>query len=233
MNNGTMVKPDHPIKILIIEDDPLIIDFLKMGLRPEGFQIETAKDGLSAIEQFYQNHPDLVILDLRLPGLSGDEVCKRLRAGSNVPILVLTALDQIEEKVKLFKLGADDYLVKPFNFDELLVRIRALLRRIGALGKQLNLRFLDIEMNIDTREVFRAGRSIDLSAKEFDLLQMFFSQPQHVFSKDSILDNIWGYEYDGDSNIVEVYVGHLRRKLGEPIVIQTIHGIGYALRLKG
>jgi two-component system, OmpR family, response regulator MprA len=220
------------IKILIVEDDPLIVDFLKMGLSPEGFEIEVASDGKFAIEQFHHRVPHLVILDIRLPGLSGDEVCKRLRAESNIPILVLTALDRIEDKVKLFKLGADDYLVKPFNFDELLLRIQALLRRVGTTWKQNELKFLDIEMSVDTREVLRSRSVIDLSAKEFDLLQLFLRNPHVVLSKDSILNQIWGYDYYGDNNIVEVYVGHLRRKLGEPAVIQTIHGVGYTLRIK-
>jgi two-component system, OmpR family, response regulator MprA len=232
MENEAIIGHFAPIKILIVEDDPLVTDLLKMGLRPEGFDIETTSDGRIAIELFHRRQPRLVILDLRLPGLTGDEVCERIRAESNVPIMVLTAIDRIDEKVKLFKLGADDYMVKPFNFDELLVRLQALLRRTGTSGSVRNLRFLDIEMSIDSREVFRSGKAIDLSAKEFDLLQMFLSQPQHVWSKDTILDNIWGFEYDGDNNIVEVYVGHLRRKLGKPIVIQTIHRVGYALRLK-
>jgi DNA-binding response OmpR family regulator len=221
-----------PTKILIIEDDPLIVDFLKMGLSPEGFEIEVANNGLLAIEKYLRRQPNLVILDLRLPGLSGDEVCKRLRAEGSIPILILTALDRIEDKVKLFKLGADDYLVKPFNFDELLVRIQALLRRVGSAWKQNELKFLDIEMNVNTRQVLRSGYIVDLSAKEFELLQLFLRNPNIVLSKDSILNQIWGYDYYGDNNIVEVYVGHIRRKLGEPAVIQTIHGVGYTMRLR-
>ncbi|MBN1189776.1 MAG: response regulator transcription factor [Dehalococcoidales bacterium] len=232
MNKAGQEKTEASTKILIIEDDPLIIDFLKMGLVPEGFEIATASEGKAAIESFRQHQPGLVILDLRLPGLSGDEVCTRIRAESNVPILVLTALDRIEDKVKLFKSGADDYLIKPFNFDELLLRIQALLRRAGAAWKQNDLKFLDIEMKVNSREVLRAGIPIDLSAKEFDMLHLFLRNPHLVLSKDSILNKIWGYDYDSDSNIVEVYIGHLRRKLGEPSVIQTMHGIGYTLRLK-
>jgi len=220
------------IKILIIEDDPLIVDFLKMGFSQEGFEIAVANNGINAMEQFHQRLPSLVILDLRLPGLSGDEVCKRIRAESNIPILVLTALDRIEDKEKLFQSGADDYLVKPFNFKELLLRIQALLRRVGVASKQKELKFMNIEMNVKTREVLRSGVVINLSAKEFNLFQLFLRNPQIVLSKDAILTSIWGYDYDSDNNIVEVYVGHLRRKLGEPVVIQTVFGIGYVLRQK-
>jgi len=221
-----------PLKILIIEDDSLIVDFLKMGLKPEGFLLEIATDGKTALDLFHSCSPDLIILDIRLPVMNGDEVCKRIRSESNVPILVLSALDHIDDKAKLFKSGADDYLVKPFSFDELLLRIDALLRRSGTVRKQSSLRFHDIEMNLDTRIVLRSGTPIDLSAREFDLLQLFLRSPHLVLSKDSILNSVWGDDYYGDNNIIEVYIGHLRRKLGEPGVIQTIHGIGYSLRLK-
>jgi two-component system response regulator MprA len=226
------VTSTTPVIVLIVEDDPLIVDFLKLGLRLEGFDVQAANDGKTAIQVFHQCQPALVILDLRLPQLSGEEVCKSIRAESNVPIMVLTAIDQVNEKVKLFELGADDYLVKPFNFDELLARIHALLRRTGASGRQQHLRFLDVEEWLDRREVLRAGLTIQLTAKEFDLLHLFMSNPHRVFSKEEILNVVWGYEYYGDSNIVEVYVGHLRRKLGDPVVIQTVHGVGYALRLR-
>lgn len=223
--------PVNRIKILIVEDDHLIVDFIILGLRPEGFETEVAYDGRTAIELFRKTQPALVILDLRLPELDGREVCKRLRAESSVPILVLTAVDETSEKVKLFELGADDYLVKPFKFDELLARIRALLRRTGASGQQQSVSCLDIEMHVDRREVFRAGKTIELSAKEFDLLYLFMCNPLRVLSKETILNKIWGYDYEGESNIAEVYVGHLRRKLGEPAVIQTLRGVGYSLRL--
>jgi len=224
--------PVNPVMILIIEDDPQIVDFLKLGLSHEGFEVEVANDGRTGIELFRQRQPALAILDLRLPDLDGGEVCQRLRAGSNVPILVLTARDQISEKVKLLTIGADDYMVKPFSFDELLARIHGLLRRIGASGKQQCLRFLDIEMRLDTREVLRAGVVIEFSAKEFDLLSLFMSNPHRVLAKEAILNKVWGYDYYGDSNIVEVYVSHLRRKLGDPVVIQTVRSAGYSLRLQ-
>lgn len=224
--------PVNPVMILIIEDDPQIVDFLKLGLGHEGFEVEVANNGRTGIELLRQRQPALVILDLRLPDLDGVEVCQRLRAESDVPILVLTARDQISEKVKLLTIGADDYMVKPFSFDELLARIHGLLRRIGASGKQQSLRFLDIEMRLDTREVLRAGVVIELSAKEFDLLRLFMSNSRRVLSKEVILNAVWGYDYYGDSNIVEVYVSRLRRKLGDPMVIQTLHGAGYCLRLQ-
>jgi len=220
-----------PGPILIIEDDPQIVDFLKLGLGREEFEVVVANDGRKGIELFRQHQPALVILDLRLPDLDGGEVCQHLRALSNVPILVLTARDLTTEKVKLLTIGADDYMVKPFSFDELLARIHALLRRTGAPEKQQVLKFLDIEMMLDTREVLRAGVAIELTAKDFDLLRLFLSNPRQVLSKEAILNKVWGYDFYGDSNIVEVYVGRLRRKLGDPVVIQTAHGVGYSLRL--
>jgi two-component system response regulator MprA len=229
VDNPSLANPEP---ILIIEDDPQIVDFLRLGLRHEKFEVVVANDGRKGIELFRQHQPALVILDLRLPDLDGGEVCQHLRAVSNVPILVLTARDLTSEKVKLLNIGADDYMVKPFRFDELLARIHALLRRAGAPEKQQVLKFLDIEMMLDTREVLRAGVVIELTPKDFDLLRLFLSNPRQVLSKEAILNKVWGYDYYGDSNIVEVYVGRLRRKLGDPIVIQTVHGVGYSLRLQ-
>jgi two-component system response regulator MprA len=222
----------NPVSILIIEDDPQIVDFLRLGLGHEKFEVVVANDGRKGIELFRQHKPALVILDLRLPDLDGGEVCQHLRAVSSVPILVLTARDLTSEKVKLLTIGADDYMVKPFSFDELLARIHALLRRTGAPEKQQVLKFLDIEMMLDTREVLRAGVVIELTVKDFELLRLFLSNPRQVLSKEAILNKVWGYDYYGDSNTVEVYVGRLRRKLGDPVVIQTVHGAGYALRLQ-
>jgi len=221
-----------PVSILVIEDDPQIVDFLRLGLGHEKFEVVVANDGRKGIELFRQHQPALVILDLRLPDLDGGEVCQHLRAVSSVPILVLTARDLTSEKVKLLTIGADDYMVKPFSFDELLARIHALLRRTGAPEKQQVLKFLDIEMMLDTREVLRAGVAMELTTKDFELLRLFLSNPRQVLSKEAILNKVWGYDYYGDSNIVEVYVGRLRRKLGDPVVIQTVHGAGYALRLQ-
>jgi two-component system response regulator MprA len=229
VDNPSLANPEP---ILIIEDDPQIVDFLRLGLGHEKFEVVVANDGRKGIELFRQHKPALVILDLRLPDLDGGEVCQHLRAVSSVPILVLTARDLTSEKVKLLTIGADDYMVKPFSFDELLARIHALLRRTGAPEKQQVLKFLDIEMMLDTREVLRAGVVIELTTKDFELLRLFLSNPRQVLSKEAILNKVWGYDYYGDSNTVEVYVGRLRRKLGDPVVIQTVHGAGYALRLQ-
>jgi two-component system response regulator MprA len=217
-------------RVLIVEDDPFIVDFLKLGFGHEGFEVHVAADGKAGLDLFHEHQPDLVILDLNLPSLDGREVCKRLRAQADVPILVLTASDQLSDKLNLFNLGADDYIVKPFNFDELLARIRAVMRRHGKTKEAVEIKFLDLELRLDTREVLRGGVAIELSAKEFDLLHFFMSNPRRVLTKETILNQVWGYEYMGDSNIVEVYVGHLRRKLGEPSIVQTVRGVGYSLR---
>ncbi len=203
-------------RVLIVEDDPFIVDFLKLGLGHEGFEVYIAADGRAGLEFFHEHRPNFVILDLNLPSLDGREVCKRLRAQADVPILVLTASDQLSDKLNLFNLGADDYIVKPFNFDELLARIRAVMRRHGKTKETVEIKFLDLELRLDTREVLRGGVAIELSSKEFELLHFFMYNPRRVLTRETILNQVWGYEYMGDSNIVEVYVGHLRRKLGEP-----------------
>jgi two-component system response regulator MprA len=230
MKYGNDPSLANPTVILVIEDDPQIVEFLKLGLRHEGFKVEDAREGLIGIELLRQHKHGLVILDLRLPDIDGEEVCKRIRAFSSVPILVLSARDQISDKVKLITIGADDYMVKPFSFDELLARISALLRRTGTPEKQKPLKFLDIEIRLGTREVLRSGVTIELSAKEFELLCLFMSNPNQVLSKEAILNAIWGYDYYGDSNTVEVFVSRLRQKLGKPAIIRTIRSAGYSLR---
>jgi len=222
---------DNHTKILIIEDDPLIVDLLKLVLRHEDFEIYVAPDGKTALELSRKHRPDLIMLDLLLPDLDGVEVCKRLRTETDVPILVVTARGDLSDKLNLFALGADDYVVKPFDFDELLARIHAALRRHGKTRETVEITFLDLVLRLDTREILRGGVPIELSAKEFDLLHLFMSNPRSVLSKETILNRVWGYEYVGANNIVEVYIGHLRRKLGEPSPIQTVRGVGYALRL--
>jgi DNA-binding response OmpR family regulator len=172
-----------------------------------------------------------VVLDLMLPGLSGLEVCRRMRAKSNVPILILSARDEVEDRVGGLNLGADDYLVKPFAFEELAARVIALLRRSGAPSDQ-TLRYADLELDQASREVRRNRRPIDLTAREFALLRFFLEHPRQVFSKDQLLEAVWGYDYVGDSNVVEAYISYLRRKLNapdEPDLIQTVRGSGYRL----
>lgn len=218
--------------ILVVEDDQGISDTLRRGLIFEGYKVTVAGDGKEALSCARDQMPDLVVLDWMLPGLDGLEVCKRLRAASDVPILMLTAKVSISERVEGLDAGADDYLVKPFAFDELLARVRALLRRSGPPQAEV-LRFADLELNTGTRQAQRGDRIIELTAKEYELLELFMHNPRNVLTRDLIYDRIWGYDFGGESNIIEVYVRYLRRKLevdGLPRLIQTVRGVGYVLR---
>jgi two-component system, OmpR family, response regulator MprA len=222
-------------RILIIEDEPRIADLLRRGLVYEGYSVEITGDGEAGLSAARDRPPDLVLLDLMLPGIDGLTVCKRLRAGSNLPILILTAKDAVPDRVAGLDAGADDYVVKPFSFDELLARIRALLRRRQAAdaGKEEVLRFADLQLNQSTHEVHRKDRRIELTAREFELLAVFMQHPRQVLTRDVLYDQIWGYDFGGESNIIEVYVRYIRAKLeqaGEPRLIQTVRGVGYALR---
>jgi two-component system response regulator MprA len=218
--------------ILIIEDEQRIADFLRRGLTYEGFQVDVRADGESGLKAARDNPPDLVVLDVMLPGLDGFEVCRRLRAGGTVPILMLTAKDSVADRVKGLDSGADDYVVKPFAFEELMARVRALLRR-SRPSEEMVMHFADLTLNVTTREVTRGTRRVDLTTKEFDLLHFFMRHPRQVLPRELIYDRIWGYDFGGESNILEVYVRYLRSKLesgSEPRLIQTIRGVGYALR---
>ncbi len=222
--------PEH---ILVIEDDPSIADLLRRGLIYEGYSVQVASDGPAGLTAARDRLPDLVLLDLMLPGMDGLTVCARLRAASDVPILILTAKDAVPDRVKGLDAGADDYVVKPFSFDELVARIRALLRRRQPVSEQDVLRFADLSVNPVTREVFRGTRRLELTAREFDLLLLFMQHPRQVLTRDTLYDRIWGYDFGGESNIIEVYIRYLRSKLeegGEPRLIQTVRGVGYALR---
>jgi len=219
-------------RILVIDDEPKIVDFIRRGLIYEGYTVDVAYDGPGGLAQARDHPPDLVILDVMLPDLDGLEVCRRLRAASQVPILMLTARDAVPDRVAGLNAGADDYLVKPFAFDELLARIRALFRRQGVVTPAL-LRFADLTLNPTTRQAWRGSRLIELTAKEYDLLELFIRHPRQVLTRDLIYDQLWGYDFGGESNIIEVYVRYLRSKLeagNEPRLIQTIRGVGYALR---
>jgi len=219
-------------RILVIEDELKIADFLRRGLIYEGYSVQVAHDGPTGLAQARDDPPDLVILDVMLPGLDGLEVCRRLRAASDVPILMLTAKDAVPDRVAGLDAGADDYLVKPFAFDELLARLRALLRRRQPEGGEI-LRFADLKLNTATRQAWRGERLLDLTAKEYDFLELFVRHPRQVLTRDLIYDRLWGYDFGGESNIIEVYVRYLRSKLeaaGEPRLIQTVRGVGYALR---
>jgi len=217
--------------VLVVDDERHIVDFVAMGLKGRGIEVRRALDGPSALRELEEFRPDVVVLDLMLPGLSGLEVCRRMRAKSNVPILILSARDEVEDRVGGLNLGADDYLVKPFAFEELAARVIALLRRSGAPSDQ-TLRYADLELDRASREVRRNRRPIDLTAREFALLRFFLEHPRQVFSKDQLLEAVWGYDYVGDSNVVEAYISYLRRKLNapdEPDLIQTVRGSGYRL----
>jgi two-component system, OmpR family, response regulator MprA len=218
--------------ILVIEDEQKIADFLRRGLTYEGFKIEVCLDGESGLKAARDTPPDLVILDWMLPGLDGLEVCRRLRAGGSVPILMLTAKDSVSDRVKGLDSGADDYVVKPFAFEELIARERALLRR-SHTAEDTILRFADLTLNVSTREVTRGTHKVELTTKEFDLLHFFMRHPRQVMTREMLYDRIWGYDFGGESNILEVYIRYLRSKLeaaNEPRLIQTVRGVGYALR---
>jgi two-component system response regulator MprA len=221
-----------PLRALVIEDDASIADFVRVGLRYEGFEVQVCADGPTGLRAADRFRPDVVVLDVMLPGMDGFEVCKRLRVFGDPAIVMLTAKDGLDDRLTGLEAGADDYVVKPFHFEELVARIRAVLRRrAGQTGRTL--RFADLELNPATREVWRGGSLVDLTPREFDLLQMLMEQPRRVFSKQTLIERIWGYDFAGDENIVEVYIGHLRDKLGDRAaqrLIRTVRGAGYALR---
>lgn len=219
-------------RILIIEDDEGIVRVLKRALTYEGYQVDTALDGENGLHLARDHRPDLVILDLMLPGMDGIEVCQRLRSGGNLPILMLTAKDAVQDRVQGLDAGADDYMTKPFELDELLARIRALLRRTQ-LERAPVLSFADLTLDTSTRQASRQGRLISLTAKEYDLLELFLRHPRQVLTREMIFDRIWGYDFGGESNVLDVYIRYLRQKLesgGEPRLIHTVRGVGYVLR---
>jgi two-component system, OmpR family, response regulator MprA len=219
-------------RILVIEDEERIRLFLQRGLTYEGYRVEIAAEGRTGLDLARDNPPDLVLLDIMLPGMDGLEVCRRLRAAGDVPILMLTAKESIEDRVAGLDAGADDYLVKPFAFDELLARVRALLRRAQPAQPQIY-RFGDLELDTGTRQGRRGGHTFDLTAKEYELLELFMRNPRQVLTRDVIFDRVWGYDFGGESNIIEVYVRYLRQKTevdNLPRLIHTVRGVGYVLR---
>ncbi len=220
------------MRILVVDDDPEIVNFVKRGLIYDGYDVDTAGNGTEALAKARDTEPDLVVLDIMMPGLDGIEVSKRLRQASDVPILMLTAKGTVADRVAGLDSGADDYLVKPFSFDELLARIRALLRRSQPRDGEV-LRFTDLSLDTATRNVTRGGEVIDLTVQEFDLLEFFMRHPRQVLGRDRIYARVWGYDFGGESNVIEVYVSYLRSKLeagGRPRLIHTVRGVGYALR---
>jgi two-component system, OmpR family, response regulator MprA len=234
---GAMRRP----RILVVDDDASITAFLRRALAYEGYQVVTAADGPSALAVARDEPPDLVVLDVMLPGLDGMEVVRRLRAGETapgrLPVLMLTARDEVSHRVTGLDAGADDYLVKPFALEELAARIRALLRRRGPETQPV-LRFAGLKLDTVTREVSRAGRTIHLTAKEYDLLIYFMRHPRQVLTREQLLDQVWGFDSDADTHVLEVYVGYLRQKLEQPgldgvpapRLLHTLRGVGYVLR---
>ena len=222
--------------ILIIEDDESIARFLKRALTYEGYRVEVASDGETGLAMALEHKPELVILDWMLPGMDGLEVARRLRANDDVLILMLTAKTGVADRVQGLDTGADDYLVKPFNLDELLARIRALLRRSKQEKAPKVYRFADLELDTGTHEARRGGRTIELTAKEYELLLLFMRHPRQVLTREYIYDQVWGYNFGASSNLLEVYIRYLRRKLeanGEPRLLHTLRGVGYVLREEG
>jgi DNA-binding response OmpR family regulator len=220
-------------RILIIEDEVEIAGYLRRGLTFEGFTVDIATDGQTGLNAARETPPDLVVLDLMLPGIDGLEVARRLRAASDVPIIILTARDAVPDRVAGLESGADDYLVKPFAFEELLARIRVQLRRRQSAQQSGVLRFGSLLMDTASREVRVSDRRVDLTAREYELLELFMRHPQQVLTREVIYDRVWGYDFGGESNIIEVYVRYLRQKLeadGEPRLIHTVRGVGYILR---
>lgn len=217
--------------VLIVDDEPGIIDFLQMGFAYEGFQVFVATRGPEAVRASTQHQPDVVILDIMLPGFDGLEVTRQIRRHHDTAIIMLTARDGIDDRVAGLDTGADDYVTKPFAFKELMARTRAVLRRHGNNIADI-LTFHDITLDRATRIVTRADEPIELTPREFDLLELFLMNPRQVLSRDTILSRVWGYDYYGDDNIIEVYIRHLREKLHDnpPRLLQTIRGIGYTLR---
>jgi two-component system response regulator MprA len=222
------------MKILVVDDERAVRDSLRRALELQGYEVELAGDGAEALARLNANgHPDAIVLDILMPEIDGLEVCRQLRrAGNSVPVLMLTARDAVGDRVEGLDAGADDYLVKPFALEELLARVRALLRR-GAASLDGALRFADLELDPQTREVRRGDERIELTRTEFNLLELFMLNPRQVLTRSIIFERVWGYDFGFASNSLDVYIGYLRRKTevgGKPRLIHTVRGVGYALR---
>ena len=219
-------------RILIIEDDEGIVRLLKRALTFENYQVDTASDGEGGLMIARNRPPDMVILDLMLPGIDGYDVCEKLRSVSNIPILMLTARETLDDRVKGLDAGADDYMIKPFELEELLARVRALLRRTQT-DRSAVYSFMDLSLDTSTRQAMRGERVISLTAKEYDLLELFLRHPRQVLTREIIFDRVWGYDFGGESNVLDVYIRYLRQKLeveDEGRLLHTVRGVGYVLR---
>ncbi len=222
-------------RVLVVDDEPNIADVVAMALRYQGFTVETAGDGKTALDAVRTFKPDLMVLDIMLPDMEGFEVAERLGAQrASLPIIFLTARDSTEDKIRGLTTGGDDYVTKPFSLEELVARIRTILRRAGlAQPESHRLVFEDVEMDEETREVTRAGNVVELTATEYRLLRYFLRNPRRVLTRAQILDHVWDYDFGGDARVLETYISYLRKKLDAhgPSLIQTVRGVGYALRL--
>jgi len=222
-------------RVLVVDDEHSIVDAVSTALRYEGFDVATAESGRSALSAAQEGSFDLIVLDVMLPDLDGFDVARRLREdGVEAPILFLTARTALDDKARAFAAGADDYVTKPFSLAEIVMRVHAILRRAATRGEsgERTLRFADVAMDVDAHRAWRAGNELQLTATEFRLLRMFLMNPERVLSKSQILDHVWHYDFDGDSNILETYVSYLRRKLRAhgPPLIHTVRLVGYVLR---
>src|SRR6184192_2030116 len=219
--------------ILVVDDDPRITDLMRRILAYEGYSVTIAASGTEALDRSLERPPDVVVLDIMLPGLNGLEIAQRLRAaGDNVPILMLTARDAVADRVQGLETGADDYLVKPFAPEELVARVKALLGRSQEERHEV-LRYADVELDAGTRVAHRGRREIELSPTEYELLTLFLRRPRQVLTREIILDRVWGMDFEGSSNVMEVYIGYLRAKLeaeGESRLIHTVRGVGYVMK---
>jgi two-component system, OmpR family, response regulator len=228
-----MSDPSAEGRVLVVDDEANITELVAMALRYVGFDVATAGSGREALSAVNEFRPDLVVLDVMMPDLDGFEVCRRLRAdGIRVPVVYLTARDATEDKVRGLTIGGDDYVTKPFSLEEVVARIRAVLRRAGhGDGRSSRLAFADLELDEDTHEVRRNGSLVELSPTEFKLLRYLMLNPNRVLSKAQILDHVWQYDFGGDANVVETYISYLRKKLDrvEPALIHTVRGVGYRL----
>ncbi|GAC1518220.1 MAG: response regulator transcription factor [Acidimicrobiales bacterium] len=223
----------EPPRILVVDDEPYIADLVTMGLRYQGYDVETVGAGRPALAAAAKRHPDLVILDVMLPDLDGFEVCRRMRAdGIDAPVIFLTAKDAITDRVEGLSIGGDDYVTKPFSLEELAARVRAVLRRVGPPAASRRIEVADLVLDDDSHEVTRGGEVIDLTPTEYKLLHYLMANHGRALSKAQILDHVWEYDFGGDANVVETYVSYLRRKLDRhgPTLIQTVRGVGYSLR---
>jgi two-component system, OmpR family, response regulator MprA len=220
-------------KILVVDDDNKIATMIRRGLTFEGYEVTVANNGRECLLKILESPPDLVILDVMMPGIDGFEVCRRLRLDGNIPILMVTARDAITDKVKGLETGADDYLVKPFAFEELVARVRALLRRTENNLSTDYLHFADLTLNLASHSAIRKNRQIELSTTEFKLLNLLMENPKRVLSRDLLMEKVWGYDFQVESNVLEVYIGYLRHKLeldSESRLIHTVRGAGYVLK---